>query len=872
MNKMYLKPVFAFFLCLLFSFSLQAQIPKLISYQGLLADDGGVALTDGDYSITVNLYDAAQGGVPLWSETRTVTLAGGLFNVLLGEITPLDLPFDKMYYLATSIGGIELSPRTPMAASPYALNSAGGGGKAYALDSEDGSKPDVVYVNAAGKVGIGGPPSENGFTLVNGDETSRIGLEVKNNFMGIAPAGSVGLMGVGRDNNIPLTNEPFNAFRKGVYSEAFSDNPFSALGVFGIASGSRISIGVRGIASGSNDNSGVYATAVGGSTNYGIYAKTDGGENDYAVYGRNREGDPNVPGWAGYFDGRGKFGQNLRPDQYKFATLYVDGLSSDRRGIVVKNNNTGSTPIGIEASAEASNSGIGGYLSGGNIGIYARTSNENGLSGWFVGKARIDDTRSSNLADNLKENYGLDIDGASNGIAISLKDGESTGTGTDGKQAFIGFFDSNGGSYLLKGSIRGVTSLDEVDLFNCLGDYFLGLLEPGEGAGSTSSNVGPSSTQTGNWAGNEDADQSARIEGSKNDNALDRILALECGPINFSSLYEIISKTIEVVKGGIAFTSSFFSLPFDGEDIWSQGLALFSAGWDLGTYLDYIATFDGVSYETSNGDYSEYLIRADSTEAISRGEIVGVRAGEISKSFIEAEHFMAISTAPAMSGAMPHPKSAHLYEQVAFLGQVPVKVGGVVHKGDYIVPSGKGDGFGIAVSPDKMLAKDFHRIVGIAWDESDGKEVYKMINTAVGINQNDLANMVDQLQSVVNSLQVAMNKLDPSYEVNLLATSGGVFANNPTTNKLDYTVADTHPSKVQGLFDGARFETEEETIAAVKQAWKEVAHIDVEENEMVRYILENRDKTEEIVEYYSGVLTHLQSMQQSIVSQLQEGK
>jgi hypothetical protein len=147
-----------------------------------------------------------------------------------------------------------------------------------------------------------------------------------------------------------------------------------------------------------------------------------------------------------------------------------------------------------------------------------------------------------------------------------------------------------------------------------------------------------------------------------------------------------------------------------------------------------------------------------------------------------------------------------------------------------------------------------------------------MINTAVGINQNDLANMVDQLQSVVNSLQVAMNKLDPSYEVNLLATSGGVFANNPTTSQLDYTVADTHPSKVQGLFDGARFETEEETIAAIKQAWKEVAHIDVEENEMVRYILENRDKTEEIVEYYSGVLTQLQSMQQSIVTQLQEGK
>ena len=48
-----------------------------------------------------------------------------------------------------------------MAASPYALNSAGGG-KAYALDSEDGSKLDVVYVNAAGKVKV-----KEEFSVVN---------------------------------------------------------------------------------------------------------------------------------------------------------------------------------------------------------------------------------------------------------------------------------------------------------------------------------------------------------------------------------------------------------------------------------------------------------------------------------------------------------------------------------------------------------------------------------------------------------------------------------------------------------------------------------------------------------------------------------
>ncbi len=42
-----------------------AQIPKTLSYQGVLTNDSGEPLT-GDRALTFKLYDAASGGSELW--------------------------------------------------------------------------------------------------------------------------------------------------------------------------------------------------------------------------------------------------------------------------------------------------------------------------------------------------------------------------------------------------------------------------------------------------------------------------------------------------------------------------------------------------------------------------------------------------------------------------------------------------------------------------------------------------------------------------------------------------------------------------------------------------------------------------------------
>lgn len=104
--------------------SVLSQIPSTLSYQGVLHDGAGGAVPNGSYDITFRLYDVASGGTALWSETNTVSVQGGIFSIILGNVTALNLPFDEQYWLGVSVdGGSEFSPRRPLTASAYSLKT-----------------------------------------------------------------------------------------------------------------------------------------------------------------------------------------------------------------------------------------------------------------------------------------------------------------------------------------------------------------------------------------------------------------------------------------------------------------------------------------------------------------------------------------------------------------------------------------------------------------------------------------------------------------------------------------------------------------------------------------------------------------------------
>ncbi len=134
---------------LLFSSGISiADVPQYISYQGKIMEDG-ISLT-GSRTITFSLWSTDSGGDPstglfLWSETQTVAVIEGIYNVQLGDITsfPADLHTNDELFLQVNIlhpteGLQRLSPLMPLNSTMYALKAA----NADTLDGRDPSEFD----------------------------------------------------------------------------------------------------------------------------------------------------------------------------------------------------------------------------------------------------------------------------------------------------------------------------------------------------------------------------------------------------------------------------------------------------------------------------------------------------------------------------------------------------------------------------------------------------------------------------------------------------------------------------------------------------------------------------------------------------------
>ncbi len=141
--------------------SAQAGIPKKITYQGVLIDTTGIPVCDSVWTVDLTLYNVALGGTGIWKERHTVTTNGGVFNVILGDKTPLDVSFDQFLWLGTSINSQpELTPRVFLTAVPYALN---------ALNAKSAEIASAVTPQVADSIrqSINNPANNMGDVLIN---------------------------------------------------------------------------------------------------------------------------------------------------------------------------------------------------------------------------------------------------------------------------------------------------------------------------------------------------------------------------------------------------------------------------------------------------------------------------------------------------------------------------------------------------------------------------------------------------------------------------------------------------------------------------------------------------------------------------------
>jgi len=162
--------------CLLMTVcSLFGQISQEMSFQGKLTGEPA-----GFHTLEFFIYNSESGGTSLWNELHPFVLVDedGMFNVKMGETTPIDLDFTEDYWVEVSVNGVPLTSRYKLTSGAYSFHSAYSDTAGYAHSGSGGSAPggsdgDVQFNNlgifdgsnqlnwdiANQRLGIGAPPT-----------------------------------------------------------------------------------------------------------------------------------------------------------------------------------------------------------------------------------------------------------------------------------------------------------------------------------------------------------------------------------------------------------------------------------------------------------------------------------------------------------------------------------------------------------------------------------------------------------------------------------------------------------------------------------------------------------------------------------------
>jgi hypothetical protein len=136
-------------------------INNQIHFQGKVVNKTtGTNVVDGSYPFVFKIYSVSSGGTAIWTESKSLTVANGIFQTYLGDTTALpasiDFNSDSLYLGVEYNTDGEMSPRVRFAAVPYAFNAAKVGG--------------LTVTNTTGTLTI-----QNGKTVSFGDDFSTVG-------------------------------------------------------------------------------------------------------------------------------------------------------------------------------------------------------------------------------------------------------------------------------------------------------------------------------------------------------------------------------------------------------------------------------------------------------------------------------------------------------------------------------------------------------------------------------------------------------------------------------------------------------------------------------------------------------------------------
>ncbi|MCX6832433.1 MAG: hypothetical protein NT028_09950 [candidate division Zixibacteria bacterium] len=256
----------------LWSFPTLGAVPQSISYQGQLSSAGGGPVND-TVDLVFSICPDSLCDRPLWTESHSsVIVKDGLFDVLLGSITPIppSVFLGSVRWLSISKDGVAASRALRMVSAPYAYRSLLADTAYYAKSGggSDCSDCDSIFVNAIGPDSV----IATSGTALTGSTVGSGGADI----FGIK--GYASNKGTGTANGgLFTTADSGSGFHFGVRGEAYSTVSMGAYGVAGYGSNTSGGEAYGGYfatpATGTGHHYGLRASAMSASPGaaYGIY-------------------------------------------------------------------------------------------------------------------------------------------------------------------------------------------------------------------------------------------------------------------------------------------------------------------------------------------------------------------------------------------------------------------------------------------------------------------------------------------------------------------------------------------------------------------------------------------------------------------------
>lgn len=294
-------------LCLLTLFSIKVSAQqesinsdnRIISYQGVLSNLNGAIINDGEYDLTISLYNSTDAIEPLWQETYTKSVHNGLFNIDLGAgrvPLPQSQVLEKIGWLGIRINDQqELRPRTRLGVSPKALSIPDNSVSTPKLQnaSVTSDKLNVDYISSLSingqKISKRGQSinliAGSGLLLKYDNKSESIFLDVVNSNSGFIPQSVSNGFGTNTTNPCNTNSDGFNGYNTVVGG---CNDSATALGGYASILGGldNFATATFSTTTGGNANksSGEYSTVSGGNTNtsQADYAAISGGDHNDA--------------------------------------------------------------------------------------------------------------------------------------------------------------------------------------------------------------------------------------------------------------------------------------------------------------------------------------------------------------------------------------------------------------------------------------------------------------------------------------------------------------------------------------------------------------------------------------------------------------